>query len=447
MKNPWTTELWRVIGIAAISLIIGGLFGQAVLLLLIAVIGYLSWHLYHVYQLYRWITHTGRFQPPEGSGVWREIFDQLYRLQKRNRARKKKLTKFLNRFQESTAAMPDGTVVLDKEWQIEWMNSAAHKMLRLNPQKDIGQHVVNLIRHPAFQAYIQQGNFRKALEMTQPGDENKHLSVRIVPYGQNQRLLVARDVTLIKQLEQIRRDFIANISHELRTPLTVLNGYLETMIDDTDHNSGLHEWKPSLKLMHQQTSRMSNIVNDLLMLSRLETTPPLSGGNEVSVPAMLTTIRDDAIALSGDRNHDIQLEIDHGIWLNGINNELHSSFSNLVFNAVRYTPNEGKIIVRWYKDDAGAHFEVQDSGIGIPPQHIPRLTERFYRVDIGRSRDVGGTGLGLAIVKHVLQRHNAELRIKSTVNKGSTFTCDFPTKRVILSPLQNHKENKQILQS
>lgn len=439
MKNPWTTELWRVIGIATISLIIGSLFGQAVLFLLIAVISYLSWHLYHVYQLYIWITRSGRYQPPEGSGVWREIFDQLYRLQKRNRARKKTLTKFLNRFQESTAAMPDGTVVLDKEWQIEWMNSAAHKTLRLSPQKDIGQHITNLIRHPAFQTYIHQGNFRKPLEMPQPDDEHKYLSVRVVPYGQNQRLLVARDITLIKQLEQMRRDFIANISHELRTPLTVLNGYLETMIDDADHNNGLQEWKSSLQLMHQQTSRMSNIVNDLLMLSRLETNPPLNGGSEVSVPAMLSTIRDDAMALSGDKNHDIQLDIDDNTWLNGVNNELYSTFSNLVFNAVRYTPNDGKIMIRWYRNEDGAHFEVQDSGIGIPPQHIPRLTERFYRVDIGRSRDVGGTGLGLAIVKHVLQRHKAELRIKSTVNKGSTFICDFPAKRVIHSPIQNNQ--------
>ena len=436
MNNPWTTELWRLGALASFSLLFGSLFQAGTLFLVIALALYISWHLYYIYQLHKWLNNKSKLHPPEGKGVWRDIFDQLYRLQKRNRSRKKKLTRFLSRFQESTAAMPDATVVLDSEWQIQWINSAARELLGLKQQKDAGQYITNLIRHPTFQSYIHKGSFRQPLEIHSPTNEAVYLSIRIVPYGQKQRLLIARDITRLIQLEQMRRDFVANISHELRTPLTVINGYLETMVDEND--DGLSDWQHSLNLMHQQTSRMKSIVNDLLMLSRLETNPPSNSKSEVLVPGMLASIREDAEALSGDKNHEITLEVDENLWLRGINNELHSAFSNLIFNAVRYTPEGGKITARWYQDDQGAHFEVQDSGIGIPPQNIPRLTERFYRVDVGRSRDVGGTGLGLAIVKHVLQRHQAELRIKSIVNKGSTFTCDFPASRIISKEKQNN---------
>ena len=442
MNNPWTTELWRLGALLAFTLLIGSFFHATTLFLAITLMGYLAWHLYHLRQLYKWLNKKGKFAPPEGRGVWRDIFDQLYRLQKRNRARKKKLARYLNRFQESTAAMPDATVVLDAHWQIEWINAAARELLGLKQQKDAGQHITNLIRHPAFKNYIDKGNFRQPLEITSPTNEAIHLSIRVVPYAQKQRLLIARDITRLIKLEQVRRDFVANISHELRTPLTVLNGYLETMADD--HDPALAEWKPTLNLMHQQTGRMKSIVNDLLVLSRLETTPPAKSSAEIVVPGMLASIREDALGLSADKQHQIILEVDQNLWLKGISNEIHSAFSNLVFNAVRYTPAQGEITIRWYRDEQGAHFEVQDSGIGIPPHNIPRLTERFYRVDVGRSREVGGTGLGLAIVKHVLQRHQGELRIKSIVNKGSTFICDFPSSRIIV---KDEKEPLRIEQA
>ncbi len=434
MNNAWTTELWRAGVLVALALLVGSLFDMALAALAVALAAYLGWHLYNLRRLYRWLTSRGKSNPPDSRGLWRAIFDHLYTLQKRNRDQKKKLARFLSRFNESTAAMPDATVVLDAHWQIEWINSAARELLGLKPHKDAGQHITNLIRHPDFKRYIDKGAFRQPLEITSPVNEALHLSIRIIPYGQKQHLLIARDVSQIVRLEQVRRDFVANISHELRTPLTVLNGYLETMVDADD--PALDHWRHSLELMHQQTSRMKSIVSDLLTLSRLETTPPSGSGNVVPVPGMLASIREDALALGGDKGHEITLEADPELWLRGVDSELHSAFSNLVFNAVRYTPAGGSIAIRWYRDERGAHFEVKDTGIGIPPQNIPRLTERFYRVDVGRSREEGGTGLGLAIVKHVLQRHQAEFRIKSVVNKGSTFICDFPANRIVIKSEQ-----------
>ncbi len=438
MNNPWTTELWRLAALITIALLSGSAVQASALFLAIALAIYLFWHLYQLRRLHDWLNTKGRFQPPTSRGVWGDIFDRLYRLQKSNRNRKKKLARFLNRFQESTAAMPDATVVLDEQWQIQWINSAARELLRLRPKRDVGQQITNLLRHPAFKRYIEQERFKQPLELHSPASDAVQLSIRIIPYGKKQRLLVARDITRLNQLEQMRRDFVANISHELRTPLTVLNGYLEAMQDDDD--PALKPWRPSLDQMHQQTDRMKSIVNDLLMLSRLETSAPNGSSKTVFVAAMLATIREDALALSGDKNHTIRLDADPQLQLKGIDSELHSAFSNLVFNAVHYTPEGGQIDIRWYRDKRGGHFEVNDSGIGIPPQNIPRLTERFYRVDAGRSRDAGGTGLGLAIVKHVLQRHQATLRIKSAVNRGSTFICDFPPSRIIQSQTQQESD-------
>lgn len=430
MKNPWTTELWRMLALFGFSFLAGSLIGQAQLFLIIVLVACLLWHLYYIHQLRQWLNSKGKFHPPQGRGLWREIFDQLYRLQKGKRARKKKLTRFLSRFKESTSAMPDATVVLDHAWQIQWMNTAAKTLLDLKPKKDIGQYITNFIRHPRFKAYLNVGDFTQAIEFQSSMATQAFLSIRIVPYGKNQCLLVARDITRLKQLEEMRQDFIANISHELRTPLTVLNGYLETMIDDD--NDSLNSWQPILQSMEQQTTRMKNIVADLLMLSHLENSPSLNGGSHVSVPALLASIGDDAQALSGDKQHIISLDVDPQLCLTGVENELYSIFSNLIFNAVRYTPAKGKISIRWYKKSTGeAHFEVQDEGIGISSDDITRLTERFYRVDVGRSRDMGGTGLGLAIVKHALLRHNTQLHIKSKVGKGSRFMCDFPTIRGI----------------
>ena len=429
MLNPWSTEIWRILGLILAALIIGLISGHIVLSLLILTLGYLLWHLTYMFRLENWLREGGVSQPPKGRGIWNDIYYHIYRIRLRNRKQKRKLADVINRYRESTAVMPDATVILRGNGEIDWCNESADKLLGLHMPQDVGNRLINFLRNPDFIEYIEQSEYSRALEIPSPVSENIMLEINIVPYGKDQRLLIARNITRIKRLEQMRSDFVANVSHELRTPLTVLNGLLETMGDAKDTEQ-LKNWKRSIQLMNQQTSRMQHIVDDLLLLSRLETSDKKHTGRPVAIPAMLAAMREEAITLSGSMTHEIQLNADSNLWIIGNEQELHSAFFNLIANAIRYTPENGKISLHWYADAAGAHFEVKDTGIGIAPQHISRLTERFYRVDIGRSRETGGTGLGLAIVKHALERHNAKLRIESRLNTGSTFTCDFPSKLI-----------------
>lgn len=428
MSNPWIEELWRTLAIATVSLLLGWLLDAVAPMLLLGLGLYAGWHMRQVYRLERWLRHGKRFHPPEAHGIWEEIFQYIYRLQQRNRKRKRKLGSMLNRFQQATAALPDATVVLADGEHIEWWNDAAEDLLGLIYPRDVGQHIGNLIRNPLFIEYINSTEYDTPIQIAAPAKQHLSLSLRLINYGTGQRLLVARDITRIQQLERMRRDFVANVSHELRTPLTVVSGYLETLIEEDDEAA--RRWRKTLTSMHEQSSRMQGIVEDLLMLSRLETQALPDRQSPVDVPELLSQVRDDALRLSGDQAHQISLEVDSSLWLLGDASELRSLFSNLAFNAVRYTPAGGHIQMRWYPDDQGVHFEVRDSGIGIAAQHLPRLTERFYRIDVGRSRGTGGTGLGLAIVKHVLLRHDAQLQIDSQPGQGSTFRCDFAPNRV-----------------
>jgi two-component system phosphate regulon sensor histidine kinase PhoR len=431
LGNPWWNEVWRFTGLLILALVFGLIFGQLPLAFLIAVSLYLTLHLRQLYLFERWL-REGRRRPPDSSGMWGEVFHHLYRLQKRNRKRKKKLASMLSRFRESTAAMPDATVVMDADGVIEWWNDAASRLLGLR-QQDTGQPITNLLRHPHFHEFLEREDFSNVVQFPAPTNTQTILSVRIIAYGKDQRLLVARDVTRMHLLEQMRRDFIANVSHELRTPLTVITGYVEALQDDDSECA--QQLRRSLDAMQQQSSRMQQIVSDLLLLSRLETDRGQRERQEVDVPALLEMIKEDAVVLSRGQ-HAIRLQASPGLWLIGSRSELRSAFSNLVYNAVRYTPEGGQIDIRWYSDEKGAHFEVKDTGKGIAAHHLPRLTERFYRVDVGRSRETGGTGLGLAIVKHVLMRHDADLRIDSAIGKGSTFRCDFPVECTMQKPVK-----------
>lgn len=423
MLDHWIAELWRL-GVLAIAGLLVGIFSDHIALgLLIAVAIHLVYHLYRLYCLDQWLRLHRNSEPPEIGGVWEDLYHSIYKIQQRGRNHKRRLAALLNRFREATSAMPDATVVLKQHGEIEWFNSAASRLLNIQAH-DVDFRIDSFIRHPDFVAYLRRRDYVQPLVLQSPTDSQATLLIHVVPYGDNQRLLIARDITHVQRLEQIRRDFIANASHELRTPLTVIMGFLETMTDGSDECA--RQWARSLQLMQEQTARMQLIVQQLLLLSRLETDNSVQRREAISVPAMLAAIREEAALLSGDKHHDIRLECDNTLWLRGNAEELRSAFSNLVFNAVQYTPPQGAIHMRWYGDEAGAHFVVSDSGIGIPAHHIPRLTERFYRVDAARSREVGGTGLGLAIVKHVLQRHEAKLRIESVVDQGSTFSCDFP---------------------
>lgn len=428
MKSIWLHEFFRF----ALALIVAALLGlwinQVVIFLFVATSVYLLIHLLNLYRLQTWLI-SGRARPPETGGIWGEIFNEFYRLQRRNRQRKQRLAQLLREFRASTAAMPEGTVILDRDWQVIWHNDAAENLLGLTAS-DVGQHISNLVRSPVFVDYLKSGNWKESLEMPAPANESRRLTLHVIPYGEGQHLLLVRDTTRLHRLEKMRREFVANASHELRSPLTVIAGYLETLAEDKSIDA---QWQQPMDEMRHQSARMTSLVNDLLELSRLETEADNNAARDtIDVHDILVRIQKDALAL-GEGPKTVTLEIESQTQLLGVQREIYSAFSNLVFNAMRYTSREGSVQLRWYETPADCRFSVTDTGIGIKAAHIPHLTERFYRADSSRSRSKGGTGLGLAIVKHVLQRHGGQMQITSTPGKGSTFTCVFPLQRAVRS--------------
>lgn len=391
-------------------------------------------HVRHLARLEQWMSAGGvSAEPPDVTGIWAELYHLHYRLNQRHQARQRQLSEALGRFNQSAQALPDATVVLGEKGEIEWFNDAAGRDLNLRRPRDVGQRIDNLIRFPSFVNYLRGEDYSERVEIPSPADEDRVLSIAVVPYGKSQKLLVAQDITRLISLENMRRDFVANVSHELKTPLTVLAGYLETMRDSND--AGLTRWKRSVEIMESQALRMKSIVEDLLFLSRLEG-KRMQAHKPVDVPELVNTIRIEAEALSrrAPKPHHIAIDVDRSLWLNGDEAELHSAFANLVFNAVHYSPSGGRIVLRWQRVDDTGQFSVSDEGMGIPANQIPRITERFYRVDESRSRQSGGTGLGLSIVKHVLALHHGELQIASEMGKGSTFTCVFPAQQLTARP-------------
>lgn len=438
MAGSWARELWLVIVGAVVVFLVGFWTGNPWLIAFILTALYLLWHLYNLYRMERWLEESRRTEPPMGWGIWEVLYARLYRMQQRNRRRKRRLAGIVSEFQASTAALPDGAVVLDSKGCILWFNDAAVALLGLRSPQDYGQRIVNLVRHPDFTRYMRQEDYSGSTEAPSPVSNEVTLSLRVVPYGGKQRLLMARDISESKRVEDMRRDFIANASHELRTPLTVLRGYLEMMDDEAAEQGPLNDWQKPLNEMSRQSQRMEQIIEDLLKLARLESDSLPAIPSEVDIPDLITKLLDEVRALS-QGTHTLEVEVQKSLNLLGQSAELRSAFSNLLVNAVRYTPPGGEIRVRWWHDDAGAHFAVSDTGLGIPARDIPRLTERFYRVDVGRSRASGGTGLGLAIVKHVVERHQGRLAISSEVNVGSEFVCHFPPHRV---SVHSHSERK-----
>jgi two-component system phosphate regulon sensor histidine kinase PhoR len=361
----------------------------------------------------------------ESEGVWDDVFGRLYRHEKDLRGQIARRDHRIEMLIAAVQALTDGVVLLDQHNQILFCNTTAEDQLGLLARTDRGQPVVNLVRQPEFVAYLQAGDFSRPLNMRSERNEDRVLSIYVIPYADNRRLMQIKDVTQADLLDRMRRDFVANVSHELRTPLTVLAGFLETLLEiDLDRD----DQRRYLEMMSEQSARMQSIVQDLLTLSSIESAPPPED-TIVDMANVVDKLRRDAESLSAGR-HRIVIDADGKIDLRGSETELVSAFTNLVANAVRYTPAGGTVSISWRDDAQGAEFAVQDTGIGIDPRHIPRLTERFYRVDRGRSRDVGGTGLGLAIAKHSLSRHQAQLDIKSTPGVGSRFAARFPANRV-----------------
>ncbi len=429
MWDAWRRELsWCVAGV----LLLGGvglLAGHPYAFLLIGLVAYLAWMLFQLNRFVSWLMQPKKRPPPVPVGVWAPLSEEITVLRERGRRRKRKIGRVLSRFQASTNALPDATVVIDETGVVEWWNDAARKMLGLTKKRDKGKRIDKLITDPVFRRYFSKEKYQQPLHMPAPVDEEIGLEVRIVPFGKGKRLLQARDVTRLEQLETVRRDFVANVSHEMRTPLTVIHGYLEMMADS--QQEGLAPWRGAMEQMRYQSSRIQRIVEDLLLLSRLDSDAEGLPQETVAVARLLKTIQTQAMELSNGR-HRIELEVDAALGFTGIGSELESAFSNLVFNAVRYTPDGGEIFIRWRQERDGPAFSVQDNGIGIAAEHLPRITERFYRVDVARSRESGGTGLGLAIVKHVLARHEGRLSIESKPGEGSLFICSFPASRAHL---------------
>lgn len=427
--NPWPAVLARWALAAAVLALVGAAVGQLYLFLLAGTLTCLLSQLRHIVRLEISLRKDRGFEPPTARGLWASIFGALYNRQRRHRAHRQRLGAMLQAFRESIDAVPDGVVVLREPGEMQWWNAVAARLLGIRWPQDRGQRLDNLYRNPDFADFLGRSpDETQQVTLPSPVDEQIILEIRVVPYGRDQQLLIARDVSRLRKLERIQRDFVANISHELRTPLTVVHGLAETLAEQDAELEA--ELRHMLGLIQQQTQRMGRLVEDLLLLSRLETTPRPTASKSVDVPAMLRSLYDEAKAVSAERQHNIRLEIIGECALRADEGELRSAFSNLVFNAVNYTPAGGSITLRWWCNEAGAHFCVADTGIGIAPEHIPRLTERFYRVDRGRSAKTGGTGLGLAIVKHILQRYDAHLEIESRPNVGSTFCCHFPTENL-----------------
>jgi len=377
-------------------------------------------------RLVRWLASPSTEDIPDDDGAWGEIYSRLHRMQRKQHESRASLSHALWRFRQAGEAMPDGVLVLDGDNRIEWMNPSAETHFGLTFKDDRAQTITNLIRHPAFVAYLEAQHYGEPLTLKGVGDNERVLSVQLVPYGDHEKLLLSRDVTRWERLEAVRRDFIANVSHELRTPLTVMKGFLETLTDARTSDEKLY--RRSLELMTGQAERMQRLVEDLLQLSRLEDSRYPLREEPVDIPALLRSVLLEAESINRGEHH-IATKIEP-VWLLASREEVRSAFSNLVTNAIRYTPPGGEIVVTWKVENDEAVMRVKDNGEGIAPEHIARLTERFYRVDRSRSRASGGTGLGLAIVKHVLQRHQARLDIASELGEGSTFSCVFPATRI-----------------
>lgn len=421
--NVWQKEL-VIFSFLLMLTAIGGFFsGHLWLLMFMLMTGLLIYQTLQIDRFEKWISTGGKGPYPKAYGIWEEIYYHIYRSKKNEKKRKKKLGKMVDQFRKSTEALPDAAVVLGANDEIEWVNKMARQVLGLQ-QTDKGQRIPNLIRFPEFIQYLKSGNFDAPITLPSPVNKNLILAVRIIEYGEGLRLLLAQDVTQLKKMESMRKDFVANVSHELRTPLTVLKGYLETLQDlESSTNPILHA---SIPQMQAQTDRMQHLVDDLLLLNRLETQQRKI--QCVNVPHLLGQICRENI--EENQLSRIQLTVETPINIIGDEIELHSAFINLISNALKYSPDESPVNVRWYRGDGHIILDVQDQGEGIPAFDIPRVTERFYRCEVKRDKKIAGTGLGLAIVKHVLLRHDAKLQIRSQLGKGSTFSCCFLESRI-----------------
>ena len=428
MSPIWRRGLLAPLAVGLIALAVWAFAGGTAALAALAVGAFaiVLWHLAQLNALTRWAGGALEEPVPEGRGTWAAAYAALYRRVRLRSARQRDLRLALDRFVSGAEALPEGVVVLDAANRVQWANPRAEAHLGVALRQDAGAPIVNIVRQPAFVQYLASGDFSEPVVIESQREAGTTLSIQVVPFGVEEKLLMSRDITRLEAVARLRRDFIANVSHELKTPLTVVTGFLETL---ADMRLEAKQRQRYLALMTEQAQNMQRLIDDLLTLSSLESEHSVLQENEFAIVPLLLELSSDAKALSSGR-HEVTLEIQQPANVVGSRDELASAFGNLVSNAVRYTPEGGRIALEWRATSSGAEFSVSDTGIGIAAEHIPRLTERFYRVDRSRSRATGGTGLGLAIVKHVLIRHQAELIIESAPAQGSRFTVRLPARRI-----------------
>lgn len=425
-SSGWLSLTLRLALALTAGLVVGSIFHAPLAGLAIVLSLYLLSQFVNLLRMLRWLRADQIAQAPDLSGPWGDLVEMVARMYRRKQFHKQRLLRLLRELRRSTAAMPDGVVVLNPQAEILWFNRTSARLLGFRGKSDFGLRIENLVRQPEFVRYLRGGDYSGPVIVRSSIGGDQYLSLQIVPYGAGQLLTLVRDVTREARLEAMRKDFVANASHELRSPLTVICGYLETLAQDSDIDPLL---QGPLQEMRRQALRMTSIVQDLLELSRLESSDSDAPSSPIDVAALMSQLRQDVLART-PHPATVQLRADSNARLLGEEIQIHSAFSNLVDNAAKYTPADGSMQIRWWTDDKGGHFSVSDTGIGIAAGHIPRLTERFYRADPGRSRATGGSGLGLAIVKHVLQRHGAQLSVESEEGRGSKFTCHFPRQRI-----------------
>lgn len=409
--------LWLILGLVTALVV----FASGLLL-------YLFNHVYWIHKLNNWLKTPNLDEVPEGSGLWEDVYSSLLKYERTNMSKQTELNSALERFEIVANAIPDGLVILSAANTIEWCTSHAEYQLGLNLSTDKNLPIVNLLRSSHFIAYLYNEVYDEPFKLKNIRSTESTLEISLIPLATKQKLLISRDVTQIEKVDAMRRDFIANVSHELRTPLTVVGGFIETLSDmEGAIPSSIRSY---FGMMQDQTTRMRRLIEDLLTLSHIESNTQAPDDNPINMSMLMNMLLNDANALSQGKHH-ISAQTNPHFDLSGAVDELQSALGNLVSNAIRYTPEGGEIKISWQLRDDQGIFSVTDNGIGIDQQHIHRLTERFYRVDRGRSRETGGTGLGLSIVKHILTRHQAKLEITSELGVGSTFSAIFPKARII----------------
>ena len=429
----WRAEILRLLLILTVTALIGLLAGDVPLAVLAGAAAYLAFNYLQLWRLRNWLKgdpSVTRTEPPGSFGLWGEVFDGIYKLGRQEQKTRDYLENIINKARDSLSALEIAVIMIDGQGCLDWWNLAGSRLLGFQYPRDQGHSVTNLVRDPRFSQYFHNADYSEPLTLPAPGDNSRTLEFEIALFGEQERLMIVRDVTRLHRMELMRGDFVGNVSHELGTPITVIKGYVETIMDNVRDLD--KKWHKPLRQMLQQSTRMENIVRDLLLLTALETKEVKRRQKPFNLRQLIREIEQDMEQAYQRKGHEFTFSCAPELEIVGDRAELYSALSNLAQNAAKYTPDQGAIRIEAEYDSAGEAFEIRviDNGIGVEPQHIPRLTERFYRVDVSRSSETGGTGLGLAIVKHILMRHDADLLISSESGKGSAFNCRFPAERI-----------------